>query len=52
MKTYFGRLYCQWLIAICMKKFGQSKAEVIAQIKKDDKDSLNAINSFDLSLDF
>lgn len=40
----------EWLIGICMKKFSKTKDEVIDQVKKDDEDSLNANDSFNISL--
>lgn len=47
---FWSILLPEWFIAICMKKFSHTKEEVIAQIKKDDEDSLKANDSFDLSL--
>lgn len=38
----------EWLIAMCTKKFSQSKEQILAQIKKDEDDSFNANDSFDI----
>lgn len=41
----------EWLIAICVKQLSCSKEQIIAQIKKNDEDSFNANNTFNLSSD-
>lgn len=38
----------EWLIAICAQKFSQTKEQILLQIDKDEKDSFNANDSFDI----
>lgn len=40
----------EWAIAVCSKKYGKSKGEVLNQIKKDEEDSFLADDSFILWL--